>query len=317
MRQRSADREDRVQLKVKNLSSGKRSVVIIPCYNEEITIGSMVLKAKRYVDTVVVVDDGSKDNTGEIATDAGAIVISHPKNKGKSSAIKTGFQYALKNGFDYVVTIDGDGQHNPDEIPMILTELQTNGHDIVIGTRFGPGTEMPLWRKIGKRTLDYATSFGNGGYITDSQSGFRGFSKKAVECLVSRLNGEAFSVESEQLITAHDLKLKIGNVRVTCKYKGLKTSTKDPALHAMSVLSYIIWVVAERRPLLFIGVPGFILVILGVFLGILTLQMYNQTHVFLIPYAILVSILLIVGVLGMFIGLTLNVLPKILKKNLD
>jgi hypothetical protein len=196
----------------------------------------------------------------------------------------------------------------------LLAAMKKNGHDIVIGTRFGESTEMPPWRKVGKRVLDYATSFGSGGYVTDSQSGFRGFNRKAVENLVTQLNGTAFSVESEQLIKAHDLGLKVGKTRVACKYNGLETSTKSPTSHGISVLSYVLWMVAEKRPLLFIGVPGFIVVLLGLIFGIYTLQIYNQTHVFPIPYAILVSILLIVGVLAMFIGLMLNVLPNILRR---
>jgi len=135
-----------------------------------------------------------------------------------------------------------------------------------------------------------------------------------VELLTSQLNGDAFSVESEQLIKAHGLGLRVGNTRVTCKYNGLQTSTKDPTSHGVSVLSYVIRMVAEKRPLLFIGFPGFILVLSGIFLGIHTMQMYNQTHKFLISYAILVSILLIIGVLAIFIGLMLNVLPNILKR---
>jgi glycosyltransferase involved in cell wall biosynthesis len=302
------------RLKRKKAPTVKRSLVVIPCYNEEISIGSIVLRTKHHVDTVVVIDDGSNDSTAKIAKEAGAVVLSHSKNKGKSAAIKTGFKYALENGFDYVITIDGDGQHNPDEIPMLLKEMQNNSHDILIGTRFGPSTEMPSWRKVGKRVLDYATSFGSGGNLTDSQSGFRGFNKKAVQHLTSQLNGNGFSIESEQLIKAHDAGLQIGNTRVACKYNGLETSTKGPTSHGVSVLSYVIWMVAEKRPLLFIGVPGFILVILGLFFGIRTLQIYNQTHIFPISYAILVSILLIVGVLTMFIGLMLNVLPNVIKK---
>jgi len=190
-----------------------------------------------------------------------------------------------------------------------------NGHDISIGYRFGNNTEMPNWRRVGKRALDYATGLGSGGRVTDSQCGFRAFNKKAVNELVSRLNGDAFTVESEQLVKAHELGLAVGNANITCKYKNLDTSTKNPASHGVSVLSYVIWLVAERRPLLFIAVPGFISVIVGLILGIYILQYYNQTHVFLVSYAILVSILLIVGALGMFMGLMLNVLPHIIKKS--
>ena len=289
--------------------------IIIPCYNEEVTIGSIALKAKSHVDTVLVVDDGSTDDTARIAKQAGAVVISHNKNMGKSAGIKTGFKYALANGFDYLVTIDGDGQHNPDEIPAVLGNVVNNGYDISIGTRYGDSTEMPKWRRVGKRLLDYTTSFGNGGYVTDSQSGFRAFNKKALQSITPKLNGDAFSVESEQLIKAHELGLGIVNTHITCKYKNLDTSTKNSTSHGFSVLGYVIWLIAEKRPLLFIGVPGFVLVILGLIFGIHTLQYYNQTHVFLIPYAILVSILLIIGALGVFMGLVLGVLPNIIKRS--
>ena len=295
--------------------SNECKLAMIPCYNEEATIGSIVIRAKRHVDRVLVVDDGSTDDTAKIAKEAGATVVSHKTNRGKSAGVKTGFKYALANGFDYVVTIDGDGQHNPDEIPAVLGNVVNNGHDISIGARYGDSTEMPKWRRVGKRLLDYATSFGNGGYVTDSQSGFRAFNKKAVQGITPRLNGDSFSVESEQLIKAHELGLGIVSTHITCKYKNLDTSTKTPTSHGFSVLSYVIWLVAEKRPLLFICVPGFILVLIGLFFGIHTLQYYNQTGVFLVPYAILVSIFLIVGVLGMFMGLVLNVLPNIIRRS--
>ena len=292
----------------------KHILAVIPCYNEESTIGSVVLKTRQYVDSVLVIDDGSIDDTKRIAKEGGAVVISNNKNKGKSQGIKTGFKYAVENNFDYVVTIDGDGQHNPDEIPRILGNITNNGYDISIGKRSGNGTEMPGWRKIGKRLLDYATSFGNGGYVTDSQCGFRAFNRKAVTALIPKINGSAFSVESEQLIKAHELDLNVTHADVTCKYKNLDTSTKDPASHGFSVLSYVIWLVAERRPLLFIGFPGFIMVIIGLILGIQTIQYYIQSQVFLLSYAILVSFFLIIGTLAMFIGLLLNILPHMIRR---
>jgi glycosyltransferase involved in cell wall biosynthesis len=293
-----------------------RTLAIIPCYNEETTIGSIVLKAKNYVDEVLVIDDGSKDDTSKIAEAAGATVINHKMNKGKSAVIKTGFEHALEKKFDYVVTIDGDGQHNPDEIPSLLKHLIDDGNDIdiSIGARYGKTTEMPIWRRLGKRVLDYTTSFGNGGFITDSQSGFRAFNKRAIQGITPRLNGNGFSVESEQLIKAHELGLGIAHTHISCKYKDLDTSTKNASSHGFSVLRYVFWLVAEKRPLLFIGFPGFILVILGLLLGIHTLQYYNQTNVFPIPYAILVSIFLIIGALAMFMGLMLNVFPNIIKR---
>jgi len=294
----------------------KKVLALIPCYNEESTIASIVIKTKRYVDVVLVVDDGSSDETVEIAKQVGATVISHDTNKGKAAAIKTGFTFALKHHYDYVVTLDGDGQHEPSEIPLLVNKMIEGNVDISIGIRYGKTTEMPWWRKIGKRMLDYATSFGNGGFVTDSQSGFRGFNARALKKITPRLTGDEFSVESEQLIRAHDYGLSVGNARISCRYNGLgRTSTKGSASHGFSVLAYVIWLVAEKRPLLFIGVPGFCTVLLGLLVGIYTLQYYNQTNVFLIPYAIVVSIFVMLGALAMFMGLVLNVLPNIIKRS--
>jgi len=297
--------------------STQNTIAIIPCYNEERSIGSVILKTKRFVNEVLVVDDGSSDETKRIAKEAGASVISHKKNRGKGAAIRTGFQYALQNDFDYVVTIDGDGQHNPLEIPALLENVMYNGHDVSIGFRVGNDSEMPLWRRVGKRVLDYTTSMGTGGFVTDSQCGFRAFNKKAVEAIAPKLKGDAFSVESEQLIKAHESGLKVVNTNVTCKYKDLQTSTKNPASHGFSVLSYALWLVAEQHPLLFISLPGFIMVLIGLYFGIHTIQQYNQYQVFLNPYALLIIIFSIIGVFSIFIGLMLHTLPNILKKIRD
>jgi glycosyltransferase involved in cell wall biosynthesis len=299
-----------------------RTIAVIPCFNEEHAIGSVILKAKRYVDEIVVVDDGSSDNTKEIACLAGATVLSHEQNLGKSAGVKTGFQYALDNDFDYVITLDGDGQHNADEIPALLSKLRVAGDptDICIGIRHGINTEMPLWRKAGKRVLDYATSFGNQSVLTDSQSGFRAFTKQAVAGMTPCLRGRGFSTESEQILLAGDLGFSIANMNISCKYKSIgsaeKTSTKNPTSHGVGVLGYVISLVAEKRPLLFIGVPGFALVLFSVYLAIKTLQYYNTTGVFLISYALLTSMFLLLGALAMFIGLLLNTIPRIIQRTL-
>lgn len=295
-------------------AENKRVLAVIPCYNEESSIGSVVLKAKRYVDEILVIDDGSSDDTARVAKEAGAVVVSHEVNKGKSAGIKTGFKYAIDNNFDYVVTLDGDGQHNADEIPVLLSKILNSEMDIALGKRYGKDTEMPIWRRVGKRILDYSTSCGNGGLMADSQCGFRAFNRRAIENITPRLKGDAFSAESEQLVLANELGLKTVDAHISCRYKNLKTSTKGAFSHGLSVLSYVIWLVAERRPLLFIGVPGLIFVLLGVFWGIRTLQFYNQTHIFLISYALLTCLFLIIGAIAMFMGLMLNVLPGIIKR---
>ncbi len=296
-------------------------LAIIPCFNEEATIGSVIVKTRKYVDEVVVVDDGSTDDTVKIAKELGATVLSHKMNLGKSAGIKTGFKYALDDGFDYVITLDGDGQHDPDEIPCALAALKDSEVDIAIGIRAGEKTEMPFYRRIGKRVLDYATSMGNGGYLTDSQSGFRVYTRGAIRGIAPKLRGSAFSTESEQLLIASDLSLSMNTFPITCRYKSVGdssiTSSQSPTKHGFSVLGYVMWVVAERRPLLFIGLPGFAFVIFGIFFGILTLQLYNKTGVFPISYALITGVVLIIGALGVFIGLLFNTIPHIVKRTLD
>ena len=302
-----------------------RTLAIIPCFDEEAAIGSVVLKTRRYVDEVLVIDDGSSDQTTKIAREAGATVLSHKTNLGKSATIKTGFQYALDNDFEHVVTLDGDGQHDADEIPNVLDNLFTgkNGEkaDISIGTRYGEDTEMPRWRRVGKRVLDYTTSFGNDGFLTDSQSGFRAFNKKAMSGIIPRLKGRGFSTESEQLMIASSLGLNVVNTHISCKYQSIGnsdvTSTKTPTSHGFGVLGYVLWLVAEKRPLLFIGVPGFALVVASVLWAILTFQLYNQTGVFSISYALITGVLLMVGALALFMGLLLNTIPHVVRRTLE
>ncbi len=204
------------------------TIAIIPCYNEAATIGSMVIQTQHYVDCVLVIDDGSSDETIKIAKKAGATVLAHKKNKGKSSAIKTGFQYALDHDYDYIITIDGDYQHNPEEIPLLLDNLINNQKDISLGFRYGQTTEMPAWRKIGKRVLDYTTHIGSG-ELTDSQCGYRAFNKKAVKKLLPHLQTQnGFSTESEQLIHAKDLGLSTINTHILCRSNNLdKTRVED------------------------------------------------------------------------------------------
>ena len=124
-----------------------KTLIIIPAYNEELTIGSVVALARKYGD-VLVVDDGSADRTSEIARNAGAFVIKHETNMGKGAALRTGFEYALSMDYKIVVTLDADGQHNPDEIPVLLEPIVNGKADLVIGSRYLNGAhrkEFKYW----------------------------------------------------------------------------------------------------------------------------------------------------------------------------
>jgi len=152
---------------------------ILPAYNEEVSIGSVVLQTKKYADRIIVVDDGSSDRTAEVAEMAGAEVIRHPQNRGKGAALKTGFEALNCTGV--VVTIDTDGQHDPADIPRLVAPILQGEADMVNGSRYlnGNKKDTPMYRRVGQKVLDTATNFDAGLSVTDSQSGFRAFSGRA------------------------------------------------------------------------------------------------------------------------------------------
>jgi glycosyltransferase involved in cell wall biosynthesis len=239
-------------------------LVAIPAYNEEVAIGSVVLRSLKYADAVIVVDDGSADNTAEVASLAGATVVKHEKNGGYGAAIKTCFDTARKTGADIMIIIDADGQHSPDDIPKMVEEMARSKADIVIGSRFVDGNEknqkIPAYRKFGMKVLDTATAAGSGLNVTDTQSGFRAYSKNAIHKI--RIGDGGMGAGSEILIEAADQNLKISEVPIKVRYDLKGTSSKNPIAHGFSVMNSIVGFVSQKKPMVFFGTPG--LVILGV-----------------------------------------------------
>ena len=210
-----------------------KTVAIIPAYNEEAALADVIKKTLEYVDEVIIVNDGSVDNTAEIALEAGAELINHKTNLGKGEALKSGFK-AVKDD-SIIITIDGDGQHNPEEIPIVLKPILEDGADLVNGSRYLYGHEenTPAYRRIGQQVLDIATNISAGINVTDSQSGFRAFSPKARDCF--RFKDTGFGIESEMLVDASEAGLKIVEVPITVRYD-VDGSTKDPVTHGVGVL---------------------------------------------------------------------------------
>lgn len=208
-------------------------VAIIPAYNEEEALADVIAKTSKYVDRVIIVNDGSADRTADVAIEAGAELINHPTNLGKGEALKSGFEAITDDSI--IVTIDGDGQHNPDEIPIILKPIIEDRVDLVNGSRYLYGHEenTPAYRRVGQRVLDIATNISAGIKVTDSQSGFRAFSPKARNCF--RFKDTGFGIESEMLVDAAEAGLKIVEVPITVRYD-VDGSTKDPVTHGVGVL---------------------------------------------------------------------------------
>jgi glycosyltransferase involved in cell wall biosynthesis len=278
----------------------------IAAYNEARYIGSIVLQARRYVDEVIVVDDGSTDNTAMVAGLAGAIVIRHTENRGKGAAIRSILAEAKRRNPDALVLLDADAQHDPNEIP-ILTKPISEGFDLVIGSREAQDEKTPRYRRIGKKVISRSTRFASKTNIFDSESGFRALSPKAIDELDLKENG--FAVESEMITRAADRNLKITEVPISNIYTK-DGSTLNPIRHGIGVLSRIIVMISQRRPLFFFGLAGGILLVAGLIIGFKVLYIATTTGEHAIGHTILTTLFIIAGMLSIFTGIILNALSS-------
>lgn len=205
---------------------------LICAYNEEKTICSIVDGAKKHVNPVIVVDDGSTDRTKERARIAGALVIQHSRNLGKGSALKTGFDYFFSSDFDAIVTLDADGQHLPDEIPLLINKLK-EGSDAVIAKRDFRGNNVPFTRKIGNLFDSYILSKLLSADIYDAQNGFRAFKRDCLFKLYNSIENGGFPYEAELVVKLVKNKFKVGWADITTIYsRGLESKIK-PFKHTL------------------------------------------------------------------------------------
>jgi len=294
------------------LVNGMKTLVILPAYNEELTIGSVVALARKYGD-VLVVDDGSNDRTSEIAQEAGAIVIRHKKNMGKGAALRTGFEYALSKEYDIVVTLDADGQHNPDEIPFLLEPITRDEADLVIGSRYLNGNKknIPVYRRIGLWVLNKSAKVASNVDV-DSQSGFRAMNRKALEKL--DLNSNGYSIETDMIVRASEKGIRLMEVPITVRYDVPNKHKKNPLAHGLGVLASIVGLIGYKRPLLLFGVLSLISFIIAGILGYLALKPYYRGGNVYLTQAIGAGIFAIIGIQLFVAGLTLNVLARMVRE---
>ena len=271
-----------------------RVLTCIPAYNEEDVIEKIVKEALQHSTDVVVCDDGSSDNTSEVAEKAGAYVITHKKNLGKGAALKSLFTYAQHSHADVIVTIDGDGQFLTEEIPKLIKPVIDGNFDVVIGYRFDDDEEMPTYRKLGNKFLDRVTNSASELPFRDTQSGFRAYSNKAIDTI--KFNHVGFAADSEILIDASQKGLKISEEKVTVIYNtGTKTSTKHPISHAGSVFASLVEMILIKHPLKYLGLPGILGILLGLIFSSISFSIFNDTRILPISYTILSLIFLTLG----------------------
>lgn len=197
---------------------------IIPAYQESRAIDQVIRIAQKYCTHVVVVDDGSTDNTGKIAQDNGATVLRHPTNLGKGAALRTGFDYTVKKQYDIMITLDGDLQHNPHSIPRFLDKIK-QGYDIIVGSRYQTQSEdMPFARKLSNLITTTVLRVFFKVPVTDSQSGYRAFKRRVLETIPVRDNG--FAAETEILIDAQRAGFLISEVPIATSYGDEKSKIR-------------------------------------------------------------------------------------------
>lgn len=287
-------------------------VACIPAYNEEKAIGGNVVQAMKYVDRVVVCDDGSADLTREIAEGLGALVVRHERNRGYGVALRSLFAEALKLEADMVVTLDGDGQHDPAEIPRLVERLGEGDVDIVIGSRFleGGGSEAPGWRRAGIRLITGLAS-NDEVRLTDAQSGFRAYNRMALESMV--LTEEGMGVSTEILVKAMENMLRVVEVPIRISYDE-GSSTHNPVVHGIGVVLSTVKHLSMRRPLLFYGVPGFASLVTALIFWVWTLQIYTTTKIVITNITLIAIGATIVGLMLMTTGIMLWVLISVVRE---
>ncbi len=287
---------------------------ILPAYNEQISIGSIVLSAKKYSNRVIVVNDGSTDKTAEIAEIAGAEVISHLENLGKGAALKTGFE--VVNGSDIIVTVDADGQHSPSQIPLLIEPIINGEADVVNGSRYLNGGEKntPKYRRVGQSVLDIATNINGRTHITDSQSGFRAFAIHSVPAFKFRQNG--FGIESEMLTEASNAGLRIKEVEIGVRYD-VANNKRNPVSHGVGVLVKVLRDMEFNRPLYYFTAPGLILIMLGLVAGLIFFGNYLGGGSRSLAPTVVAGLICITGVFIAFTGIILDTMTRMLMQNMN
>ena len=247
-------------------------IVTIPAYNEGRTLGKVIENIKEVMQKyrkkykILVVDDGSQDNTAQIARKAGAVAYSHAKNYGLAETFKTEIQKSLELKADVIVHIDADGQYLPREIPKLLSEID-RGYDFVLGSRFKGKIEyMPIVKKLGNIAFSKAISQITNFNISDAQTGFRAFTKKVAREIDIRSN---HTYTQEQIIRAIKQKFRLKEVPVYfAKRKGKSKLIRNPFEYALKAWINIIRIYRDFEPLKFFGMIGSFIFGIGFLIGI-------------------------------------------------
>jgi glycosyltransferase involved in cell wall biosynthesis len=288
-----------------------RVVAVIPAYNEEIAIASVVLGALTNVDHVIVVDDFSRDKTAKLAEMAGAQVIRMPKNGGKARALLTGLKEADRLGCWAAVMLDGDGQHRTDDIETVVQPVVNGEVDMVIGSRFlGEQKDIPGYRVFGQKVINSLSNVSSKVELTDSQSGMRALSKRALKNL--NFSSDGYNVESDMITHFTEKGLTIKEVPISVRYDVPNGHKESPTSMGMKLLGNVVSMIGYKRPLLLFGLPGAILSVAGAVIALLTIFDVYLFGSFL-TQTLGAMVLFLTGCFFVISGLTLNSLTLMMR----
>ena len=299
------------------LNGDSRIIVCIPAFNESADISAIVKTAKLFATEVIVCDDGSSDSTFQEAKAAGATVVRHPFNRGYGTAIKTLFNAAEEKNADVMVTLDSDGQHDPNQIPNVVAPILDEGYDIVVGSRFlkeEDRRKVPSYRSFGIKTITKLTQMTSQNNLTDAQSGFRAYGRNAISKI--DLLEEGMAVSTEILMRAGQNNLAIKEVPITVRYDVEDTSTHSPILHGLGILASIIRYVSIYHPLAFYGLPGIVIMLVSAFYAVSALDLYSASRYVSTPMIIISVGTAVIGVILLVTGVILYTLSALIREKI-
>lgn len=296
-------------------------LVAIPAYNEASTIDTVVKQTANYADEVIVIDDGSDDDTAVAARQAGATVIEHEQNRGYGAALKTAFLQAKRSSAAHLVVLDGDGQHDPADIQRMVSHQQRTNAEVVVGCRFGEvaETDIPLYRRFGIGVVNFLTNFSLGvvrpsSRLRDTQNGFRAYNRRAIKSLAAdETLGDHMGASTDILHHAHANDYDIEEVGTTVDYDVENGSSHSPLQHGLTLVSNLLTTIERERPLLILATPGFAVACIGIGFGYWTFTNYINTATFPLGLAVTSVFFTLAGILVAFAGIILHALKQHLR----
>jgi len=289
-------------------------IIGIPAFNEEKNIAGIITKLADITDTIIVCNDGSSDLTSDIAEKMGAFVINHEKNLGYGAAIRSIFLKAKELNGDILVTFDADGQHRIEDIEKVTKPIIDQEVDLVIGSRFLDESEkeVPQYRKVGIKVITKITNASIKKQLTDSQSGFRAYSKKVLNELNPSELG--MGISTEILIKASAKNFRISEVPIKITYFG-DTSTHNPITHGSSVILSTIKFTSIEHPLKFYGIPSIIFFIVGISFTYFAAQYYTEIGRLNTNLTIVAASTVLIAVVLLITSILLYSLVSVVREN--